>query len=270
MPSSGVKLPTVDLGQGPPVVILQGFGTRPETYLPPARLLAETCRVVIPNLFSGRGRWTAQGTLDSVCLTLDLLGIERATFIGHSFGGTIELEMAALDPSRVTELIFADTLAMSREWTLAREAFTHPFRLLWMATPSAARDFFAVSLSHPRQLTDAAWWGFISDRRQQIAIVARTSIPVHVLWAERDSLLSRSDGLDFAKDLGATFTVVHGTGRGPVDHDWIYRHPKLLIPQLQALGVAALAPAVPPSPAATPSPSPEVTPPPGVTLQPGV
>jgi pimeloyl-ACP methyl ester carboxylesterase len=229
----------IDVGAGAPVVIMQGYAMQPRTYLKLAELLAPRCRVIIPSLFVGPGRWSDQTVVSDLAGTLDRLGLERVTLIGHSFGGALALEFAAGHAGRVIELVFVDTLAMSREWTLAAEAL-HPIHLLWMASARAAIDFVHSWATHPRQLVGAAWWGFTSDRRQQVAALAGTDIPRHVLWADRDSLLSRPDGERFAHDLGADFTVVHAEDGAPVDHDWMYRHPRLALAQLERLDLVAL------------------------------
>jgi len=233
-------LPCIDMGGGPAVMILQGYAMRPSTYVALAERLARHCRVLIPDLFSGPGHWSAASVEQRLVATLDGHAVDQVSLVGHSFGGALELGLATSHPDRVREAVFADTLAMSREWTLAAEAL-HPVHLAWMATPRAAVDFLRSWLAHPRQLVDAAWWGFTSDRRQQVAALARSGVPCHVLWAERDSLLNRADGELFARDMGATFTVVTGSGAKPVDHDWLYRHPELAERQLRGLGLAALA-----------------------------
>ena len=143
-------------------------------------------------------------------------------------------------PERVVELVFADTLAVSREWVLAREALSHPWRLLGMATPRAAIDFMRSWVEHPRQLVDAAWWGFTSGRSEDIQRIAKAGIPAHVLWANRDSLLNRQDGQEFARELHASFTVVDAPGY--IDHDWMYRHPQLFVEHLDRLGLRVLTP----------------------------
>jgi pimeloyl-ACP methyl ester carboxylesterase len=237
---------TIDLGTGEPVLLMQGFGLQPRTYLDVALLLAARCRVIVPPLFAERrGSWSPERVLERVLAELSTRGIGRVTIIGHSFGGALELELAVRRPDLVRELVFVDTLAMSREWTLAAEA-VRPLGLLWMATPRAAIDFGRSVASHPLCLARAGWWGFRSDRRQQVAVVREAGIPAHVLWADRDSLLTREDGRAFATDLGADFRIVHGRdGPGrrspPVDHDWMYRHPGLLVDELDRLGLEALA-----------------------------
>ncbi|MCU4187109.1 alpha/beta hydrolase [Acidiferrimicrobium sp. IK] len=232
-------LPHLDLGDGPALLLMQGFALQPRTYLDLAERLAERCRVIIPALFAEPGgTWSPQRVLDDVEATLDHLGVEQVSVLGHSFGGALQLDFAVRNVERVTELVFVDTLAMSREWTLAYEAL-HPVHLLWMATPRAAIDFATSVVTHPLCLARAGWWGFRSDRRDHVSALARTDIPRHVLWADRDSLLSRADGASFARDMGAGFTVVHGSEQ-PVDHDWLYRHPQLAFEYLQGLDLVAL------------------------------
>jgi pimeloyl-ACP methyl ester carboxylesterase len=232
----------IDIGSGPPVVLLPGYAMPPQIYSRTAELLGRRCRVVIPDLYGVRGRWEYGRVLRAFVATLDGMGIARATLVGHSFGGGIELGYAARYPDRVVELVFADTLAVSREWVLAREALQHPFRLLWLATPRAAAGFATAWIAHPRQLVDAAWWGFTSGRATDIDAIGAAGIPAHVLWANRDSLLSVDDGQVFARLLRASFTVAHSDHGGPVDHDWMYRSPQLFVRHLDDLGLAALSP----------------------------
>lgn len=227
----------VDVGSGHPLILLQGYGTLPSTYRATADLLSERCRVVVPAIFAVNGPWRYQTIVDRFRATLDALGFDRVSLVGHSFGGGIELGFASRFPDRVVEVVFVDTLAVSREFLLAEEAFSHPLRLLWMATPRAAADFITAFATHGRQLVDAAWWGFTSGRVPDMERVAAAGIPAHVLWANRDSLLSREDGRRMAEDLNASFTVVSAPRY--VDHDWMFRHPHLFVDHLLQLGLKA-------------------------------
>jgi hypothetical protein len=131
-------------------------------------------------------------------------------------------------------------LAASREWRLATEVLHHPMRLLRLATPMATTAFFQTWLDHPRQLVDAAWWGFTSGREHDSRAIARAGLPAHVLWANRDSILSRADGIRFAEELGASFTVASGPGRQSFDHDWMFQQPNAFFDHLDELGLKAL------------------------------
>ena len=242
MPAETLR--TIVVGEGPPVVILHGYGLSPWSYRGTAALLGWRTRVAVPAIFALNGRWSYERALDALVATLDDLGFDRVTMIGHSFGGGLELGFAARYPERVVELVFADTLGMRHEWSLAEEAAnprTLMLSLLRMATVSAAVDFTHSWVTHPIEMVRAAWWGFVSDRRQEVALCVREGISSHVLWASRDTLLRRADGAEFARDLHASFTPVdRPPGAHPVDHDWMYRYPGLFVLYLERLGLKAL------------------------------
>jgi pimeloyl-ACP methyl ester carboxylesterase len=228
----------VESGSGRPLLLLHGYGIQPSTYLPLARLLP--CRVVIPAMFAVSGRWSAENVKVSLLATLDALELERVSVLAHSFGGGAALRLAATHPERVVELVFGDTLGSEHTWKLAREA-VHPLNIAHLATPRAARDFARSWLTHPVQMARAAWWGFVSERDDLIRAVAQSGIPSHVLWASRDTILSRENGEHFARALGASFTVANPPpGTPPVDHDWMFEQPELFATYLERLDLVAL------------------------------
>jgi pimeloyl-ACP methyl ester carboxylesterase len=214
---------------------------RPATYGRLADLLATRCRVVVPDLFAVHGRWGYAKVVDELTEAVDHLGLDRVSLLGHSFGGAMALEFASRFPDRVVETVFSDSLAASREWQLAAEVLHHPVRLLRLATPRAMGAFIRTSLDHPRQLVDAAWWGFTSGRQTDAAVVARAGIPAHVLWANCDSILSQADGRRFADELDASFTVASAPDGRSLDHDWMFEEPDVFFDHLDGLGLKALA-----------------------------
>jgi pimeloyl-ACP methyl ester carboxylesterase len=232
---------TLDVGRGAPVLLLHGFGLSPRLYRRSAEELAARgqVRVIVPSLYDVTGPWTPESALGHLVATLDQLGLDRVTCIGHSFGGCFQLGLAATRVERVVELVFCDTLAWSRRWDLARQAL-HPVNLLLLATAGAAVDFAHTSLTHPTELAQAAWHGFVGDHRPLVAAVARSGIPSHVLWAQRDTLLRQDEGRAFASELGASFDVIspHRGGK-TVDHNWMYRCPQLFADRVERLGLEA-------------------------------
>jgi pimeloyl-ACP methyl ester carboxylesterase len=239
--SSGARpLRHITVGDGPTIVVLHGYGMQPETYLRTARLLADRARVVIPSIFALPERWTFDHALECLELTLDELEVERVTLVGHSFGGGLELGLAARSPERVRECVFSDTLGVHREFGLALEA-VHPIGILRMASVPAAASFIGSWVTHPVQLSSAAMWAFFSNRATEIQTLADCGMPCHVMWAERDTVLSRNDGAEFARLLNATFTVAdRPPGYGPIDHDWMFDDPELFVQHLEELDLQAL------------------------------
>lgn len=232
---------SIDVGSGRPVVMLPGFGMPPWLYRRTAELLAADgrCRVVVPDIYHPRACWTYDGVEHELVAALDALELRRTSMIAHSFAGGVQLGFAVRHPERVVELVFVDTLALSRELPLAREAMSHPFRLFRMATPQATIAFAGSVARGPIDVARAAWWGFTSGRTADAHRVADAGIRSHVLWANRDSVLRRSDGRAFAEDLHATFDVARDHDH-PIDHDWMYRHPELFVAHVKALRLRAL------------------------------
>jgi pimeloyl-ACP methyl ester carboxylesterase len=225
------------VGQGHPLVLLHGFGMQPRTYLPLARLLADRAHVIIPAIFDLPGAWTFARALAGLEATLDSLGLEQVSLLGHSFGGGLELGFAAMWPQRTIECVFGDTLGVKERFGLAEEALHNPLGILEMATPPAASAFIQSVITHPLQLAQAAMWAFECDREPDIEQVTAAGIPCHVLWANHDTLLARSDGREFARHLHASFTVASGP---TVTHDWMFDAPELFAQHLAQLGLLAL------------------------------
>jgi pimeloyl-ACP methyl ester carboxylesterase len=243
VPDGGLRaLPYLSVGEGPTLFLLHGFAMQPRTYLPLANLLKDRVRVVIPSLFSRREPWNSGRTVEELVATMDELGLARVSMLGHSFGGGLELALALRCPERVVECVFSDTLGVREHFALAKEAMTNnPFGFLRLATRPAVTAFFESFLTHPIRLSEAAWWGFTSDRGMQIDEVEMARIPCHVLWAESDTLLARSDGEEFARQLHASFTVaMRPPGYGPIDHDWMFDDPELFVWNLEQLGLRVL------------------------------
>ncbi|HEX2241189.1 MAG TPA: alpha/beta hydrolase [Actinomycetota bacterium] len=107
----GQKTRLAELGSGDPVVVLHGWGGRIESMTPTINCLARHYRVVAVDLpgFGDapvpQGAWT---TADYAIFIRDLLqgrGVERAHFVGHSFGAKVSLYLAATHQHAVDKLV---------------------------------------------------------------------------------------------------------------------------------------------------------------------
>ena len=101
-------------GDGAPVLALHGMASSAHWYDILAPYLCERFRVVAPDQ-RGHGRTTQAGdgygwrslASDAVGL-LDVLGIEKAVLLGHSWGGNVGVGAAAHFPGRVRALVLID------------------------------------------------------------------------------------------------------------------------------------------------------------------
>jgi pimeloyl-ACP methyl ester carboxylesterase len=97
----GHKTRLVELGSGDPVVVLHGWSGRVESMAPVVHCLAESRRVLaldLPGFGESPAPETAWGTADYAAFVREVLassGVERADFVGHSFGAKTSLYLAA-------------------------------------------------------------------------------------------------------------------------------------------------------------------------------
>jgi haloalkane dehalogenase len=120
-----LRVARVDAGAGDPVVLLHGIPTWSFLWRDVIPPLAETRRVIAPDLlghgFSDRrdrfDRSLAAQT-EMVCALLDVLGLDRADIVGHDTGGGVALIMAIRRPERVRRLVLANVVCYD-SWPIA-------------------------------------------------------------------------------------------------------------------------------------------------------
>lgn len=115
--SNGVRLHYLDWGgTGPALVFLAGSGNTPHFFDSAARRLTDRFHVLgLTRRAHGESEQPEMGydipTLArDIVGFLDALGIERASFAGHSFAGSEMVELAIAHPERVDKLVFLDAL----------------------------------------------------------------------------------------------------------------------------------------------------------------
>ncbi|MFD8098500.1 alpha/beta fold hydrolase [Nocardia fluminea] len=102
---------TQDVGAGPAVVMLAGFGLDRRIWDGQVEALARTHRVVCVDLLGTGGSpkpldgYSTTEQADLVLAALDHLGVGEFALVGHSFGGMVAFAVAAIVPSRVRKLI---------------------------------------------------------------------------------------------------------------------------------------------------------------------
>jgi len=120
--ANGIKTNYLEAGQGPPVVLVHGSGPGVTAYanwrlVMPA--LAERFRVVAPDMvgFGYTDRppdveYSVQTWADQVLGLMDSLGMQRASLVGNSFGGSIALRLATQHPDRVDRLVLMGSMGV--------------------------------------------------------------------------------------------------------------------------------------------------------------
>ncbi len=113
---NGVRIHYLDRDGGPPpIVLLPGLSANAHAFDGLiAAGLSPRFRTIAPDL-RGRGDsgkpdtgYTLEDHAADVLGLLDHLGIERATILGHSFGGLLTIYLAAHYPKRVSKIVLID------------------------------------------------------------------------------------------------------------------------------------------------------------------
>ncbi|HJR44986.1 MAG TPA: alpha/beta fold hydrolase [Actinomycetota bacterium] len=109
--AGGHRARVVERGDGFPVVVLHGWGGRIESMAPVLDCLEASFRVVaidLPGFGESPLPTGVWGTPDYATFVRDLLrevGVERAHFVGHSYGAKTSLYLAATVPALVDKLV---------------------------------------------------------------------------------------------------------------------------------------------------------------------
>lgn len=108
-----MQLQALEVGQGPPLVLLHGLFGSARNWGAVQKALAPEYRVVALDLRNHGGSPHAAGMdyatqAEDVAETLLRLGIERAPLLGHSMGGKVAMMLALMRAEMVERLIIAD------------------------------------------------------------------------------------------------------------------------------------------------------------------
>jgi 3-oxoadipate enol-lactonase len=108
--SDGVEIFYETVGEGEPVLLLNGIMMTTQSWVLQTRRLAGRHRCVLHDfrgqLKSGKpaGPYRMEQHVTDACALLDFLGIERAHVVGTSYGGEVGLMLAFTHPARVKSL----------------------------------------------------------------------------------------------------------------------------------------------------------------------
>lgn len=110
------RIAYLDVGQGPPVILLHGFGGSMWQWEYQQAALSRRLRVITPDLL-GSGLsdkpeidYRPDEMLAFLVGFMDALQIPQAVFVGHSMGAGLAIGMALEHPDRVTRLILISGL----------------------------------------------------------------------------------------------------------------------------------------------------------------
>jgi pyruvate dehydrogenase E2 component (dihydrolipoamide acetyltransferase) len=118
----GKNLQYLEVGEGPPLILLHGFGGDINIWIFNQEALSEAGRTVYALDLPGHGgssKDVGEGDLDSLVEVLrgfmDEMGIEKAHLVGHSMGGAVAGSLALGHPDRVASVVLIASAGLGEE-----------------------------------------------------------------------------------------------------------------------------------------------------------
>lgn len=251
-PDAPVKLYTVERGEGPPVLLIHGFGTNTFTWRHISPDLARDHRVIAVDL-KGFGRSDKPfderyAASDQAELLTELIlerDLRKLTIVGHSFGGGVALLLALEADTRlkgrIAKLVLLDTIAYPQAIPVFFKLLDRPvlsqvgvrmappsvqiqmaLRIAYFDNSKIGADEIAA-YAEPMK-TAAGKHALIHSARQIMppdaekitARYATIALPTLILWCDHDRIVPVEIGLKLAREMpNASFRIVDECGHMP-------------------------------------------------------
>jgi pimeloyl-ACP methyl ester carboxylesterase len=217
-------------GSGPALLLLHGLGCDSSTWLNVIPQLSQHFTVIAPDLL-GHGEsdkpdadYSLGGYANGMRDLLTILGIDKVTVVGHSFGGGVAMQFAYQFPDRTERVVLVSTGGLGKEVTPLIRFLTVPgsgtmlaaatFRPWRPLVAGAMRTLSKLPISATRDLDEVARiYEALADPAERTAVQRVTShvlnwkgqfvtmtdrsylarlMPVLVIWGRQDMVIPSS------------------------------------------------------------------------------
>jgi pimeloyl-ACP methyl ester carboxylesterase len=232
-------------GEGPPIVLIHGFGAALDWWDAIAPHLARNHRVIRLDLI-GHGGTEAPGSgyaierqASLVKGVLDKLGLTRAVIVGHSMGGEVATAFAVANPQSVERLVLIDSppkpetdfdlktrLALSpligqglwrlRNDTVLRQALSQGFAPGFPVPQKFVADLWQLTYTVFHQAHDDSI-AYVTEEGSPARLSALDPVPpLLVIFGTQDALISPDSAKLFETVPGAKLVMIDGAGHSPM------------------------------------------------------
>jgi pimeloyl-ACP methyl ester carboxylesterase len=216
-------------GSGDPLLLVHGWGLRPEVYTGGLLHLASYgFQVAAPAIAVVGKQWSMDRAVHRAMKALDYLEWNKAIVAGNSLGGAVAISLAARAPKRIRLLALVNSLGLPIDRNVV--GWTLPFRRYVSAANLRAAGAFGRNLLAMRgavNLAGAAWYARRCALGDELETIKKHKVRSVVVWGEDDRLLPLEMGRAVAASLGAPLRLIPGA-----DHDWTIRYPELFAREL--------------------------------------
>lgn len=236
---------------GPTVLLIHGWGLSHRSYAAAAEALAtEGFRVISPDLPGfGDSKDLPYNHIDFPSFASTLRGLivaslpeqaagdrlEPVHVVGHSFGGAVAVQFAHDDADLARSLVLVDAASGSVWHRVGEDVRLIVDRPIWdwglhllsefplgrfPSTPvTVLRDLTHNVVRHPFSLGMVAHLIRHSDLHVELAAIARRGVPISVVWANGDRVVTRAEYEDQCRAAACNGTEVEG------NHGWLLSDP---------------------------------------------
>lgn len=194
----GLKINYKTLGEGRPLLILHGWGSRGANWMKVVETLAENgIRVIIPDLpgFGQSDKPSTAWNLDDYCDFVEefvkTLDLEKFYLLGHSFGGSLAIKFSLQHPEKVVKLSLVSA-ACIRKKTFKNKFFKFLSKFLKIKTPFLRKVFYRKSdyLSTEGVMRDTYLKVIAEDLS---GVLSQVQVPTTIIWGEKDNITLLND-----------------------------------------------------------------------------
>jgi len=232
-------------GDGPPIVLIHGFGAALDWWDEIAPEFAADHRVIRLDLIGHGGTeapasgYTIERQAKLVAAVLDKLGVDRAAVIGHSMGGEVATALAEASPEKIERLVLIDSppkpeitfnlgtrLALMPVLGELLSRFTSDATIRRMLAQGFARGFPVPDefVADVKQLTYTAFRtahndsiAFETEKPVVERLVAlQAAPPLLVVFGSRDALVAPESANLYEIVPGAKVVILDGAGHSPM------------------------------------------------------
>src|SRR5580692_8793117 len=240
-------------GAGPTLLLLHGIAGSSQTWRDVIPLLTDRFTVIAPDLMGHGlsdkpvGDYSLGAFASGIRDLLEVLGIDRASVVGQSFGGGVAMQLAYQHPERCERLVLVDSGGLGREvnWMLRFMTLPGSEYVMPVIFPGFVRDwgdslfrtindrgirlgriaemwsaYASLAEAENRQAFVRTIKSVIDPSGQTVSALDRlylaSSMPTLIMWGDRDDIIPVSHAHAACDAIpGCQLVIIEGVGHFP-------------------------------------------------------